>query len=50
MGEKGGRLSRNMYKGRMDNAKGGRIVGGRWGRLGLEGSGGGKMEATVLEQ
>ena len=29
--------SRNMYKGHMDKAKGGRIEGGRWGWLGCGG-------------
>ena len=32
-----GRVVRNMYKGLMDKAKGGRIEGGRWGWLGCGG-------------
>ena len=32
MGEKGEGLSRNMYKGHMDKAKGGRFEGGAGGR------------------
>ena len=44
------RVVRNMYKGHMDKAKGGRIEGGRWGWGGLgEGTGGRKMKTTVLE-
>ena len=39
-----------MYKGNKDKDKGGRIVGGRWGWVGQERHGGGKMETTVLEQ
>ena len=50
MGGKGGRDFRNNYKGLMDKTKGGGIRGGRWGRLGWGGSGGGKMQTTVLEQ
>ena len=45
MGEKGVGLSRNMYKGHMDKAKGGRFKGGKWGWLWWE-----KMETTVLEK
>ena len=41
---------RNMYKGQMDKAKGGRIEGGRWGWVGQAGVEEGKMEPTVLEQ
>ena len=45
MGERRGRVkSRNMYKGPMDKAKGGRIEGG------AGESGGEKMETTVLGQ
>ena len=40
-------MLRNMYKGHMDKAKGGRIQGGRWGPLG-RGGGAGEMETTVL--
>ena len=36
MGKIGEGSSRNMYKGHMDKAKGGRIEGGRWGWLGGE--------------
>ena len=49
MGKEGEGSSRNMYKGPMDKAKGGKD--GRWevvvGSVGK--SGGGKMETTVLE-
>ena len=41
--------SRNMYKGHMDKAKGGRIEGGRQGWEEL-GEWRGKSEATVLEK
>ena len=37
MGEKEEDLSRSMFKGHMDKAKGGSIKGGRWGLLGWEG-------------
>ena len=40
-----GGASRDMYKGHMDKAKGGRIDGGAG-----DGWGGGKMETIVLEQ
>ena len=50
MGKEGEGSSRNMYKGPMDKAKGGKD--GRWevvvGSVGK--SGGGKMETTVLGQ
>ena len=42
-------MPRNMYKGHMDRAKEGRIKGERWVWVGQGGSGGGKMETTVLE-
>ena len=46
MGKIGEGSSRNMYKGHMDKAKGGRSrVGG-----GMEGSGREKMETMVLEK
>ena len=49
VGERG-RVFRNMYKGPMDKAKGGQDL--RWevGMGGVEESGGGKMETTVLGQ
>ena len=50
MGEKGKRLSRNMYKVHMDKAKGGYDQGWEVGMAGVGGSGGGEMEITVLEQ
>ena len=34
MGENKGSPSRNIYKGHMDKAKGGRFEGGRWGWVG----------------
>ena len=40
----------NMYKGHIDKAKRGRIKGGRQGGVRWEGSGGGKMETTTVEQ
>ena len=43
-------MSRNIYKGHMDKAKGGRIEGERWGWVGLGGVVVGKMETAVLEQ
>ena len=49
-GRKGGGLSRNMYKGHMDKAKWGYDKEWEVGMAGVEGSGGGKMETTVLEQ
>ena len=46
----GGRVFRNYYKGHMDTTKGeGGSKGGRWVWLGW-GSGGGKMQKTVIEQ
>ena len=39
-----------MYKGNMDKAKGGWDWGWEVGMAGVGGSGGGKMETTVLEQ
>ena len=42
-------MSRNLNKGHMEKAKGGRIKGGRWGWVEQESSRG-KMETTVLEQ
>ena len=42
--------SRNMYKGHMDKAKGGRIEGGRWRMGGVWGVVVGEMETTLLEQ
>ena len=42
---KRGRVIRNIYKGHMDKAKGGKVEGRRQGWWG-----GGKMETTVLEQ
>ena len=42
--------SRNMFKGHMDKAKGGRFEGGRQGWVGQGQHGGVKMETTVLEQ
>ena len=50
MGGKGRRLSRNMYKGHMDKAKGGKGRGWEVGMAGVGESGGGEMETTVLEQ
>ena len=50
MGKIGERLSRNMYKGHMDTAKMGRIKGGKQGWMGGSGSGGWKIETTVLEK
>ena len=47
---KEGRVFRNMYKGHLDKTKGGKIKGGEWGWLGRRGSGGRKMETTVLEK
>ena len=44
-----GWVFRNMYKGHWTKPKKGRIKGGRWGWLEW-GSGGKKMETTVLEQ
>ena len=50
MGGKGQRVFRNMYKGHMDKTKG--VQDQEWEveMAGVEGSGGGKMETTVLEQ
>ena len=46
-----GRVIRNYYKGHMDKTKGeGRSKGGRWVWLGLGGSGGEKMQTTVIYQ
>ena len=50
MREKEEELSRNMYKGHMDKAKGGQDQEWEVGMPGVGGSGGGKMETTVLEQ
>ena len=51
MGRNRGGPSRNIYKGHMDKAKGGRIEGGMWGCVGQEGSvGNWGMETTVHEQ
>ena len=46
----GGKVFRNNYKGHMDKTKEGQDQG--WGveMAGVEGSGGEKMETTVLEQ
>ena len=42
---------KNYYKGLMDKTKGeGGSKGGRWVWLGWVGSGGGKMQTTVIEQ
>ena len=43
---------RNYHKGHMDKTKGeGESRGGRWvGLAGVSGSGGGKMQTTVIEQ
>ena len=43
------RISRNVYEGQRDKAKGGRFEGGRRGWVGRE-SVGVKMETIVLEQ
>ena len=49
-GRVGRRVFRNYYKGHMDKIKGkGGDRGGRWVWLGL-GSGGEKMQTTVIEQ
>ena len=50
MGEKGEGSSRNMYKGHMDRDKGGVGSKVRGGDGWNGGSGGRKMETTVLEQ
>ena len=50
MGERRVRLSRNIYKGHMDKAKGEYDKGGEVGMAGVGGSYGGKMETTILEQ
>ena len=34
MGERRGKVVKNMYKGPMDKAKGGRMEGGSWGSVG----------------
>ena len=47
---KGGGLSGTTTKDTWTKPKVGRIDGGRWEWLGWGGSGGGKMETTVLEQ
>ena len=49
-GGKKGKVFRNNYKGHIDKTKAGGIRGGRWGWLGLGGSGGEKRQTTVLEQ
>ena len=49
-GGEGEGSSRNMCKGHMDKAKGGRFEGGRQGWVGQGGHGGMKTETTVLEQ
>ena len=49
MGKKEEGLSRNIYKGPMDKAKGDRMEGGRRDWLGLWGVVGGEIETTVLE-
>ena len=50
MGENAEGLSRNMYEGHMDKAKGGQDQGQEVGMAGVGVSGGGEMETTVLEQ
>ena len=49
-GGKGGRIFRNYYKGHIDKTKGGWKQGREVGMAGVEGSGGGSMQTTVLEQ
>ena len=50
-GDNGGKGFSNNYKGHMDKTKGaGGSEGGRWVWLGSRGSGGGKMQTTVIEQ
>ena len=50
MGGNGGRAFRSMCKGHMDKTKEGLDQGWGVGMAGVEGSDGGKMETTVLEQ
>ena len=50
MGGKDGRVFRNMCKGRMDKTNRGKDRGWEVGVVGVEGSGGEKMETIVLEQ
>ena len=50
MGGKEGRVFRNNYKGHMDKTKGGWNQGREVGMAGVGGSGGGKMQTTILEQ
>ena len=46
----GERVFRNYYKGHIDKTKKeGGSKGGRWAWLGLWGSGGGKMQTTLIE-
>ena len=47
---KGGRVFRNKYKGHMDKTKMGGDQGRDMGMAGVGGSGGEKMQTTVLEQ
>ena len=50
MGVKEWRVFRNMYKGHIDKTKWGQDQGWEVGMAGVKGSGGGKMETTILEQ
>ena len=50
MGRKGGRVFTNNYKGHMDKTKEGWDQGREVGMAGVDGSAGGKMQTTVLEQ
>ena len=50
MEEKGGRVFRNNYKGHIEKTKRGWNQGREMGMAGLEGSGWGNMQETVLEQ
>ena len=47
MGEKGERVFKNIYKGHMENTKGGQDHGWDVGMAEVRGSGEGKMETTV---
>ena len=50
MGEKGGRVFMNNYKGHMDKTKGQSDQGREVGMAGVRGSGEWKMKKNVLEQ
>ena len=45
----GGRVFRNNYKGHMNKTKAGWKQGRKVGLAGVKGSGGGKMQTTVIE-